>query len=156
MYILYDAISTAKNGNSINGTMVLDSHCIIDGQLSYQIVNCQFSCNSQVCVSRSSSGVIKIPRGATEGAVAPGSALWSMEGTCCSTGKECDFRWVTDTGCWFKHIDETIFQEEMNEYQHLPPIIELCCDNVDINSKGLFLPYGRLKLKWRSSQWAML
>lgn len=137
MGIYYNASGKASSGEVIYGYVVINrQHNVVDGRLKYSIVNCHFSCDGFPWTG-SSAGDISLPLGGPQpDSLISGSGLWRLG------------EWITDTGAWFKHVDGSRYQDKISEYQHLAPIIVLCCDNAEINSKGPFIPSGHLLLTW--------
>jgi hypothetical protein len=137
MEISYNVSGKTQNGEHISGSVVINSQSIVNGCLKYSITNCQFFCNGLTCGSTpgNDAGVISIPLGQSQDTVVAGNGFWKLG------------EWVTDTGVFFKRVDGT-YEDQLNECRYLPPLLELCCDNSAINSKGPFLPYGLLILTW--------
>lgn len=149
MQILYEVNGHTAQGNQINGIVIIDSQCRIEDRLYYTIVKCKFICNGLVCESNplsDTAGEIRIPRGRAQDEVTPGISVWRMGDSDTGSGL---FKWITDTGVTFKHIDNSSCENYLMEYQHLQPYINLCCDNVEINSRGPFIPSNWLSLTWR-------
>jgi len=138
MNIQYDANGKSKSGGTIHGNVIINSQNNISNlSLRYSIVSCHFTCNGKTCGSASgTAGEISIPLGQLQDSVVPGNGVWRLG------------NWSSLTGALFNHVDSSAYQTKLSEYQSLPPVVDLCCDNADINSTGPFIPTGHLILTW--------
>lgn len=144
MKVAYSAIGVTDKHRPVHGHVVFDSALLPQpGGFAFSIISYAFHCDNLVySAAGSGAGQVKVPFGPNPDTVDPGNGVWQMG------------QWGSPVGVIFQAVDSTLFgyggqaSPSAENYRHLAPRIELCCDFLHQPPYGPFHPHGWLKLIW--------